>query len=96
MSGCEGDGAAAAGPDAVRLEPAREPPKAAGSESPAAGTDAVTTQYRKMSVSDGMSADQAALSDGALPELMPESPSDATCLAGNPEASVQLGAPVQP
>eukprot|EP01043_Picozoa_sp_COSAG02_P116027 COSAG02_NODE_52421_length_308_cov_0.550239_1_plen_56_part_01 len=41
--------AAAAGPDAVRL--AQGAPEAT---EPTAGTDAVTTQYRKMSVGDGV------------------------------------------
>ena len=77
--------AAAAGPDAVRL--AQDAPEAAGST---AGTDAVTTQYRKMSVSDGVPAGQAALSGGPLPELMPDSQTDEACLSSNPEASVRL------
>jgi hypothetical protein len=100
MSGHGTPGAAAPGSDAVRLEPSQQLPEGssvgsvAAAAAAAAGTEAVTTQYRKMSVSDGMPA-AAALSDGALPELMSELHSDAACLASNPEASVQLGARVQ-
>lgn len=94
MSGCETPGSveAAAGsvPNAVRLEPTQDPLQKNGST---AGTEAVTTQYRKMSVTDGTPAGQAALSDGAaLPELIPESQTDVAHLSTNPETSVQLGA----
>lgn len=100
MSGRETPGVAAPGSHAERLEPSQQPDRgtsvgsSASALTAAAGTEAVTTQYRKMSVSDGMPpAGQAALSDSALPELMPESHSAAAC--NNPEMSTQLGARVQ-
>ena len=83
MSGCWTAGAGVPASDAARLEPE--------ANGPAATTEAVTTQYRKMSVSDGMPAGHATLSDGALPELMPMPQTDVACLASNAETSVQLG-----
>jgi hypothetical protein len=75
-------------------QPSGSPKSGDGS---AAGTEAVTTQCRKMSFSDGVSTAQTSLSDNALPEL-PASRTDVACLSSSPETSAQLGAPalVQP
>jgi hypothetical protein len=84
MSGCWTAGAGASASDEIE-------PEGTGPAATAARTEAVTTQYRKMSVSDGMPAGHATLSDGALPELMPTPQTDVACLASNAETSVQLG-----
>ena len=56
----------------------------------ASGTEAVTTQYRKMSVSDAAPADATLSSADALPEL-PVSRTDVACLLSSPDDSLRMG-----
>lgn len=65
---------------------------AASEDVSATGTDAVTTQYRKMSVSNTAppSADATLSSADALPEL-PKSRTDVACLSSSPDDSLRMG-----